>query len=47
MVKLFGGTNVKVDITVTDRQTGKSHTYINPQGQMFQSVIDTGSLPCR
>ena len=41
-----GLTNVQVDLTVTDTQTGNSKTYRNPQGTAFQPIQDTAALPC-
>jgi plastocyanin len=39
-----GLTNVKVVITVTDSQTGKVVTYINPPNTTFQPIQDTGAF---
>lgn len=36
-----GLTNVAVEITVTDTQTDLVKTYTNPQGQVFESMLDT------
>jgi len=36
-----GLTNVEVDLTVTDAQSGESKTYRNPQGRAFQPIQDT------
>jgi hypothetical protein len=40
-----GLTNVQVTTVVTDTRTGKSRTYQNPQGKIFQPVQDTQALP--
>lgn len=40
-----GLTNVRVDITVTDTQTGASRTYTNPQGTKYVAVQDTAAFP--
>jgi hypothetical protein len=39
-----GLTNVRVDITVTDTQTGQVRTYSNPQGQAFLPIQDTSAF---
>ncbi len=39
-----GLTNVRVDITVTDTQTGVSKTYTNPQNTKFEAVQDTSAF---
>jgi titin len=39
-----GLTNVKVVITVTDSQTGKIVTYVNPPNTQFQPIQDTGAF---
>lgn len=39
-----GLTNVKVDLTVTDYETGAVKTYSNPQGKPFQPIQDTGAF---
>ena len=39
-----GLTNVEVEITVTDTETGAVRTYRNPQGQAFQPILDTGAF---
>lgn len=39
-----GLTNVRVDIQVTDTQTGQVRTYTNPQGQAFLPVQDTSAF---
>jgi hypothetical protein len=39
-----GLTNVKVMITVTDTQTGKQVTYLNPLNQPFPTIQDTGAF---
>jgi hypothetical protein len=39
-----GLTNVEVTTVVTDTKTGKSKTYVNPQGATFQPVQDTQAL---
>ena len=36
-----GLTNVRVDIEVTDTETGESKTYVNPQNQPFAPIQDT------
>jgi hypothetical protein len=41
-----GLTNVQVDLTVTDTETGNSKTYRNPQGSAFLPIQDTAALPC-
>jgi len=41
-----GTTNVQTNLTVTDTQTGKMKTYINPQNKAFQPIQDTSALPC-
>lgn len=46
-IKAFAGTNVQVDIAVTDLLTGASWSHHNGPGVMFASVIDTGALPCQ
>jgi hypothetical protein len=39
-----GLTNVKVDVTVTDNQTGQTRTYSNPQRKAFQPIQDTSAF---
>ncbi len=39
-----GLTDVAVDLTVTDTQTGAVRTYSNPQGSAFQPVLDTAAF---
>jgi hypothetical protein len=39
-----GLTNVQVDVTVTDTQTGVAKTYHNPQGTAFRPVQDTSAF---
>jgi CSLREA domain-containing protein len=39
-----GLTNVKVTLTVTDTVSGLTKTYLNPQGQTFRAVLDTGAF---
>lgn len=39
-----GLTNVRVDIVVTDTQSGEVRTYANPQGQPFQPIQDTSAF---
>lgn len=39
-----GLTNVQVDLTVTDTQTGDSQLYRNPQQTQFQPIQDTGAF---
>lgn len=39
-----GLTNVRVDITVTDTQTGVSKTYTNPQNTKYEAVQDTSAF---
>ena len=41
---LSGLTNVKVDLVVTDFETGAVKTYPNPQGQQFVPVLDTAAF---
>ena len=41
-----GLTNVKVEMTVIDTQTGASKVYVNPQSTAFQPIQDTGAFPC-
>jgi len=43
-VFLSGLTNVKVDVVVTDFETGAVKTYANPQGQQFVPVLDTAAF---
>ena len=40
------GTNVGFTVTVTDTQTGHSHSYMNTDGKAAPPVQDTSSLPC-
>jgi hypothetical protein len=40
-----GLTNVRVDLTVRDTQTGATKTYTNPQNQPFQPIQDTSAFP--
>jgi CSLREA domain-containing protein len=40
-VFLSGLTNVRVDVTVTDTQTGQIKTYTNPNGRVFRAQLDT------
>jgi hypothetical protein len=40
-----GLTNVRVDMTVTDTQTGLVQTYVNPQGTAFAPIQDTSTFP--
>lgn len=44
---IFAGglTNVAVNITVTDTQTGISRTYANPANTAFAPIQDTAALP--
>jgi hypothetical protein len=39
-----GLTNVQVNVTVTDTQTGAAKTYANPQGTAFRPVQDTSAF---
>ena len=39
-----GLTNVHVDLTVTDTQTGQIKTYINPQGRTYVTILDTNAF---
>lgn len=39
-----GLTNVKLDVTVTDYETGQVKVYSNPQGKVFAPVLDTGAF---
>jgi hypothetical protein len=39
-----GLTNVEVELTVTDTQTGATAMYHNPLDQSFQSIQDTSAL---
>lgn len=39
-----GLTNVEVEITVTDTESGLSQTYDNPQGNPFDPVLDTSTF---
>jgi hypothetical protein len=39
-----GLTNVAVDLTVTDTETGTIKTYHNPQGQVFQPITDLNAF---
>jgi hypothetical protein len=41
-----GLTDVRVELTVTDTQTGNFKTYTNPQGSPFQPIQDTQALSC-
>lgn len=41
-----GLTNVRVDITVTDTQTGIVSEYLNPQNTAFQPIQDTDAFFC-
>jgi hypothetical protein len=41
-----GLTDVQVQITVTDTQTGRTRRYFNPRGKAFQPVQDTGAFAC-
>lgn len=45
--KLYAGTNVAVTVVIKDTQTGFSKTYTNPQGQLFQAVVDTAYERCQ
>jgi hypothetical protein len=44
-VFLAGLTNVRVDLTVTDTETGATKTYTNPQSTLFLPRADTDALP--
>lgn len=39
-----GLTNVRVEITVADLDTGELRYYSNPQGRRFQPILDTGAF---
>ena len=39
-----GLTNVNVTLTVTDTQTGRVQTYINPQNTPYQPIQDTSTF---
>jgi CSLREA domain-containing protein len=39
-----GMTNVRVELTVTDTQTGAVKTYVNPQNRTFRTILDTGAF---
>lgn len=39
-------TNVGLKVTVTDTQTGRSATYVNPDRSAAPPVQDTSALPC-
>jgi hypothetical protein len=39
-----GLTNVEVELTVEDTQSGQLKTYRNPQGRPFQPILDTGAF---
>jgi hypothetical protein len=41
-----GLTNLGVRIQVTDRWSGLTKTYVNPVGQPFVPIQDTGGFPC-
>lgn len=41
-----GLTNVQVNVTVTDTETGNVKAYSNPQGKAFLPIQDTAALPC-
>ncbi len=41
-----GLTNVNVTMIVEDTVTGRSQTYLNPQGQAYQPLQDTSAFPC-
>jgi CSLREA domain-containing protein len=43
-VFVSGLTNVRVDLTVTDTDTGQTKTYVNPQGTTFQPKLDTNAF---
>ena len=39
-----GLTNVKVDLTVTDTETGVSKVYHNPAAHVFSTITDAGAF---
>ncbi len=39
-----GLTNVEVDITITDTETGSSKTYRSPKGNSFDPILDSNAL---
>ncbi|MCP3912436.1 MAG: hypothetical protein GY713_15945, partial [Actinomycetia bacterium] len=41
-----GLTNVAVELTVTDLETGAVRSYSNPQGRPFVPILDTLALAC-
>ncbi|MEM6795737.1 MAG: beta-propeller fold lactonase family protein, partial [Acidobacteriota bacterium] len=41
-----GLTNVRVEITVTDTETGEQRTYLNPLGSSFEPIADTEAFSC-
>jgi hypothetical protein len=41
-----GMTNVRVDISVRERQTGKTRFYSNALGTAFVPMLDTNAFPC-
>lgn len=43
-VFLAGLTDVRVDVTVTDTQTGEEKTYVNPLGRAFAPIQDTSAF---
>jgi hypothetical protein len=42
-----GLTNVQTTITVTDTLTGRTKTYVNPQGTAFQPIQDNQAFACQ
>lgn len=43
---LGGMTNARVDLTITDTQTGQVKTYTNPSGQAFRTLINRVTFAC-
>ena len=43
---LGGMTNARVDLTITDTQTGQAKTYTNPSGQAFRTLINRVTFAC-
>jgi hypothetical protein len=43
---LGGMTNARVDLTITDTQTGQVKPYTNPSGQAFRTLINRVTFAC-
>jgi hypothetical protein len=45
-VFVAGLTDIEVTVVVRDTVTGRVETYVNPLGQPFVAIADTGSFGC-